>query len=217
MRVLLRRELLLQFWLNNPICLSAARCSSAPRPHDEPDLYALQKSSAVPAPSVSHPPITDRRQQGHSRWLQFPCIDMYYVLSLMFLQIKQHSSCEAFRGERCGFFFPCVLVWIQTKWVLAWWQSSINVSRCALQTRWRGMPRAAFPVFLNFTCACYTFVRRWQRAELTVARAIMGAILWFAFETYSRVDIVPSSHGTHQCRCMIQHLPGICSHQPSAR
>lgn len=42
--VFLRREPLLQFWLNNPIWrirLSAARCSSAPRPHDEPDLHPL--------------------------------------------------------------------------------------------------------------------------------------------------------------------------------
>lgn len=44
----LRREPLLQFWFNNPIwriCLSAAGCSLAPHPHDEPDLHALQKKT----------------------------------------------------------------------------------------------------------------------------------------------------------------------------
>lgn len=47
MCVFLRRESLLQFVLNSPIwriCLSAALCRSAPRPHDEPDLYALQNT-----------------------------------------------------------------------------------------------------------------------------------------------------------------------------
>lgn len=128
----------------------------------------------------------------------------------MFLRINQHSSCSG--EKRCDFFFPCILVWTQINWVLAWWQSSINVSRCALQTRWAGMPCAAFPVFLNLTCACYTFVHRWQRAEITVAHAIMGAIFWFALETYSHTYMMSSIHCTNQCRCMIHHLPGIYSY-----
>lgn len=68
-------------------------------------------------------------------------------------------------GKRCDFFSMHFCVDRLT--VLALWQSSINVSRCALKTRWAGMPRAAFPVFLNLTCACYTFVHHscnWQRA-----------------------------------------------------
>lgn len=92
------------------------------------------------------------------------CINIFNFLNL----IKRHSLWVASWGKRCDFFFPCILVWTQITWVLAWWQSSINVSRCALQTRWAGMPRAAFPVFLDLACACFTFVHCWQRAAVTV-------------------------------------------------
>lgn len=86
-------------------------------------------------------------------------------------------------GKRCDFFSMHFCV--DRLMVLALWQSSINVSRCALETRWAGMPRAAFPVCLNLTCACYTFVHRscnWQRAGGNfnggrVARAIMRVLL----------------------------------------
>lgn len=182
--------------------------------------WSLCAAEILSCPSAVRLSSSHHRQEA-TRSLQVTPVSLHrYVLRFEFNVSADKATFILWgvTGGKVWFFFPpCILVWTQTKWVLAWWQSSINVSRCALQTRWRGMPRAAFPVFLNFTCACYTFVRRWQRAELTVARAIMGAILWFAFETYSRADMVPSSHGTHQCRCKIQLLPGICSHQPSAR
>lgn len=84
-----------------------------------------------------------------------------------FLHQFSYSFCVWRRvpGKRCDFFSMHFCVDRLT--VLALWQSSINVSRCALKTRWAGMPRAAFPVFLNLTCACYTFVHHscnWQRA-----------------------------------------------------
>lgn len=68
--------------------------------------------------------------------------------------------------KRCDFFF----FFFRADEDHLWQQSSINVSRCALKTRWAGKPCAAFPVFLNVTSSCYTFVHHswnWQRAAVT--------------------------------------------------
>lgn len=72
------------------------------------------------------------------------------------------------------------------------------------------MPRPAFPVFLILTCACFTFVLRWKRTEVTVARAVMGALFTLPLETSSHTrDIFYPLHKSVQ---VYQHLPGISSY-----
>lgn len=112
-------------------------------------------------------------------------------------------------GKRCDFFSMHFCVDRLT--VLALWQSSINVSRCALKARWAGMPCAAFPVFLNLTCACYTFVHHscnWQRAGgnfngRRVACAIVRVLLLLPWRSHDSRRLQHTSKLWTDCNEML--------------